>query len=317
MEGEESNDDYDSPWKDAVTRYLPEFMAFHFPDAHAEIDWSRPHRFLDQELAQVVRNAELGKRSVDRLVEVASQASGTRWVYVHIEVQSQHDPGFAERLFVYNYRLFDRYRRPVATLAVLADERPHWKPERYGYALFGCRHYLEFPAVKLLDYEDQLERLLAELNPFALVTAAHLLTRQTHHDPEGRYAAKWRLARLLYQRDWERQRIIDLFAVIDWLLRLPHELEERLWGAVMELEQERNMPYVTSVERIGLRRGLDQGRKEGLQEGEATVLLRQIELKFGPPDEALRNRVESADSETLLHWSERILTAGTLEQLFA
>jgi hypothetical protein len=159
--------------------------------------------------------------------------------------------------------------------------------------------------------------LLAELNPFALVTAAHLLTRQTRHDPEGRYAAKWRLARLLYQRDWDRQRIIDLFAVIDWLLRLPHELEERLWGAVMELEQERNMPYVTSVERIGLRRGLDQGRKEGLQEGEATVLLRQIELKFGPPDEALRNRVESADSETLLHWSERILTAGTLEQLFA
>ena len=72
---------------------------------------------------------------------------------------------------------------------------------------------------------------------------------------------------MLCQRNWDRQRIIDLFAVIDWLLRLPQELEERLWGAVMELEQENNMPYVTSVERIGLRRGLEQGRKEGLQEG--------------------------------------------------
>jgi hypothetical protein len=317
MEGEEQNDDYDSPWKDAITRYLPEFMAFYFPDAHAEIDWSRPHRFLDQELAQVVRDAELGKRNVDRLVEVATRTSGTRWVYVHIEVQGQHDAGFAERLFVYNYRLFDRYRRPVATLAVLADERPHWKPQRYGFELFGCRHYLEFPAVKLMDYEDQLEYLLADPNPFALVTAAHLLTRQTRHDPQIRYAAKWRLARLLYQRDWDRQRIIDLFAVVDWLLRLPQELEERLWGAVMELEQEKNMPYVTSVERIGLRRGLDQGRKEGRQEGEATVLLRQIELKFGPPDAASRNRVESADAETLLRWSERILTAGSLEELFA
>jgi hypothetical protein len=317
MEGEEQNDDYDSPWKDAITRYLPEFMAFYFPDAHAEIDWSRPHRFLDQELAQVVRDAELGKRNVDRLVEVATRTSGTRWVYVRIEVQGQHDAGFAERLFVYNYRLFDRYRRPVATLAVLADERPHWKPQRYGFELFGCRHYLEFPAVKLMDYEDQLEYLLADPNPFALVTAAHLLTRQTRHDPQIRYAAKWRLARLLYQRDWDRQRIIDLFAVVDWLLRLPQELEERLWGAVMELEQEKNMPYVTSVERIGLRRGLDQGRKEGRQEGEATVLLRQIELKFGPPDAASRNRVESADAETLLRWSERILTAGSLEELFA
>lgn len=84
----------------------------------------------------------------------------------------------------------------------------------------------------------------------------------------------------------------------------------------MELEQEKNMPYVTSVERIGLRRGLDQGRKEGLQEGEATVLLRQIELKFGPPDAAVRKRVESADSDTLLRWSERILTAGSVDQVF-
>jgi len=126
---------------------------------------------------------------------------------------------------------------------------------------------------------------------------------------------------LLYQRGWDRQRIIDLFAVIDWLLRLPQELEERLWGAVMELEQEKNMPYVTSIERIGLRRGLDQGReegrKEGRKEGEATVLLRLIELKFGPPDAAMRKRVESADAETLLRWSERILTAASLDELFA
>ena len=61
---------------------------------------------------------------------------------------------------------------------------------------------------------------------------------------------------------------------------------------------------------------LDQGRQEGWQEGEAIVLLRLIELKFGPPDAAVRKRVESADSETLLRWSERILTAGSLEELF-
>ena len=88
------------------------------------------------------------------------------------------------------------------------------------------------------------------------------------------------------------------------------------------------MPYVTSVERIGLRRGLEQGRKEGLQEGsrigrqegrqegEATVLLRLIELKFGRRDAAVRKRVETADADTLLRWSERILTAARLDELF-
>jgi hypothetical protein len=32
---------------------------------------------------------------------------------------------FAERMFVYNYRLYDRYRRPIASMAVLADEHKH------------------------------------------------------------------------------------------------------------------------------------------------------------------------------------------------
>ena len=31
----------------------------------------------------------------------------------------EHDPDFAKRMYVYNYRLFDRYDRPVVSLAVL------------------------------------------------------------------------------------------------------------------------------------------------------------------------------------------------------
>ncbi|MFA6162754.1 MAG: hypothetical protein WC685_04905, partial [Methylobacter sp.] len=62
------NDDYDSPWKEAVEHYFPEFMAFYFPEAYAEIDWSKEHVFLDQELRAVVQDAEIGKRFVDKLV---------------------------------------------------------------------------------------------------------------------------------------------------------------------------------------------------------------------------------------------------------
>ena len=29
-------DDFDTPWKTALTRYLPEFMAFYFPEAYAQ-----------------------------------------------------------------------------------------------------------------------------------------------------------------------------------------------------------------------------------------------------------------------------------------
>lgn len=306
------SDDFDTPWKDALVRYLPEFLAFYFPAAHAAIDWDRPHTFLDQELAQVVRDAELGKRLVDCLVEVATHASGLQWIYIHIEVQGQRDVEFAERLFTYNYRLYDRYRRPVATLAVLADEQMHWKPDRFGYELLGCRHYLEFPMVKLLDYAPQMDVLQTDPNPFALVTSAHLLTQQTRHDAQARYAAKWRLARLLYERDWDKQRIIDLFAVVDWLLRLPAELENQLWESINELERNTNMPYVTSVQRIGR----EEGRQEGRQEGEAALLRRLLVHRFGTLPKALEARLAQASTAQLETWGDRVLEAATLEDVF-
>ena len=53
--------------------------------------------------------------------------------------------------------------------------------------------------------------MLINPNPFALVTASHLLTRQTKGDDQQRYAAKLRLAKLLYEQNWDKQRIVDLF----------------------------------------------------------------------------------------------------------
>ena len=49
-------DDYDSPWKDVLEHAFPEFMAFYFPEAHAQIDWALGHEFKNTELRQVVRD---------------------------------------------------------------------------------------------------------------------------------------------------------------------------------------------------------------------------------------------------------------------
>jgi len=45
----------------------------------------------------------------------------------------------------------------MAFYALLADETPHWRSNRDGYELPGCRHLLEFPTVKLLDNGPQLD----------------------------------------------------------------------------------------------------------------------------------------------------------------
>ena len=127
------SDDYDSPWKEALSLYFQPFLALFFPAAHAEIDWSRGYQSLDQELRQVVREAELGRRRVDHLVKVCLNNGREQWLLVHVEVQTSRDRNFARRMYTYNYRLFDRYNREVVSLAVLGDDNPRWRFDRFGY----------------------------------------------------------------------------------------------------------------------------------------------------------------------------------------
>ena len=62
--------------------------------------------------------------------------------------------------------------------------------------------------------------------------------------------------------------------------------------------------------------GRQAGRQEGRQEGEVRVVLRQLRLKFGPLESEIEDRVCSADADRLLEWGERILTAGSLQDVF-
>ncbi|WP_373508847.1 hypothetical protein [Thiocapsa sp.] len=80
-------DDHDSPWKEALEKYFEAFLALLFPAIHAEIDWSRGHRFLDKELQQIVRDAKIGRRYADKLVSVCRYDGQPAWVLVHVEVQ--------------------------------------------------------------------------------------------------------------------------------------------------------------------------------------------------------------------------------------
>jgi len=62
------------------------------------------------------------------------------------------------------------------------------------------------PIANFTDFASEEPALLADPNPFALVTAAHMLTQQTRKPPELRAEAKWRLAQVLYTRNWDAQR---------------------------------------------------------------------------------------------------------------
>jgi hypothetical protein len=59
-----------------------------------------------------------------------------------------------------------------------------------------------------------------------------------------------------------------------------------------------------------------EGLERGRQEGEAKALLRQIQVKFGPPEPAVAARIAAAESAQVERWLERILTANSPDELF-
>lgn len=261
--------EFDTPWKEVLERYFEDFILFFFPQAHGEIDWTRAPEFLDKELQQVVRDAELGLRLVDKLVKIWRTGGSEAWILIHVEVQSQSESGLAERMYVYNYRIYDRYKRTVVSLAVLGDERRSWRPNQFGYSLWGCEVGFKFPVVKLLDYKQNWSALDASSNPFACVVMAHLKAQETRDDAQERFSSKLALTRRLYERGYSREDVINLFGFIDWVMSLPSDLEQEFWQQVSQYQEEQRMPYITSVERIGIRQGLLEGIELGL------------ELKFG------------------------------------
>jgi hypothetical protein len=311
--------EFDSPWKDILQLYFEEFMLFFFPEAHAEIDWSRPPEFLDKELQQVIRDAELGKRVVDKLVKIYRRSGEESWILVHVEVQAQEESNFPRRMYNCHYRIFDIYNRSVVSIAVLGDEAINWRPNRFSYDLFGCRLDFQFPIVKLLDYQQRQSQLLASRNPFATVVMAHLAALATRNNRLERKQQKLALVRRLYEQGLERENIINLFQFIDWMLTLPSELEKDFWQDFREYEEARTMRYVTSVERIGIEQGIEQGIQQSqnqLRQGLIKGISLGLKLKFGESGQSLLPEIESIGDVNLLSAIlEAIETANTTEEL--
>jgi Domain of unknown function (DUF4351) len=61
----------------------------------------------------------------------------------------------------------------------------------------------------------------------------------------------------------------------------------------------------------------EKGRREGRQRGEAELLLRLLERRFGSLTSKVRRRIVAADSARLLVWGDRVLTAARIEEVLA
>ena len=305
----EATANYDQTWKEAIGEYLELFLQFFYPDIHQEIDWSKTPISLDKELEQITASSQTKKRYADKLFQVWLLNNEIIWILIHIEVQSQYDKQFPQRMFIYNYRSFDLFNKPVISLAILGDENKSWRPNSYEYGLGDSEVKIKFSTVKLLDY--QWEELAASNNLFAIIVMAHLKTKVTTKDLTQREQWKWNLVRPLYQKGLTKFDIINLVKFIDKMMTLPPPLQLEFNHKLEQHEKELNMPFLSTIEELAEERGQVKGAKETCQQN----IFDLLENRFGTvPEKLLETLKEINDLMALKQLLVQTISVNSLNE---
>ncbi|MBD2139136.1 hypothetical protein H6F32_16510 [Anabaena sp. FACHB-1237] len=301
----ETTANYDQTWKEAISQYFESFMQFFYPNLHAKIDWSKTPISLDKELKQITASSQTKKRYADKLFQVWLLDNQIIWILIHIEVQSQYDKEFPQRMYIYNYRSFDIFHKPVISLAILGDEDKKWRPNSYEYGIDDSLVKMQFSIVKLLDY--QWEDLTTNNNLFAIIVMAHLKTKATTKNLTEREQWKWNIVRPLYQKGLTRVDIINLVKFIDKMMTLPPSLQTAFNNKLEQHEKELNMPFLSTIEEMAEERGEVKGKIKGARETCQNNIIKILANRFNSVPELMDNSLRKIEDITIL---ENLLLAS-------
>ena len=269
----------DQLWKAILEDLFDDFLRwFYEPYLHL-IDFEKPFEFLDKELLKIYPESAEQQRFADKLVKVWLKSGEDSWFLLHVEAQNYPDPDFAERTYIYQYRIRDLRRRDITALAILADDSPRFRPNTYQHSFMGTTVSYQFRICKIRDFK--IQELEASDNPFALALAtAWYGLKQNSRTDEQKYVFKIQLVKMLLKRNFNRQRIHKLLAFIKYYSKFErsefyHQLEEEIHPkrkkmGILELVEGK-------IKEEGLKQGLEEGLKQGLKQGEELTLRRIIE----------------------------------------
>jgi hypothetical protein len=255
--------DFDGPWKDALD-FAPELFLKRFvPLLEGAIDWRKEIQSLDDELRQLFVQDQEGIRRIDRLL-LFKTLSGDL-LYLHIEVQCYQDQELGRRVMTYRHRLRGRFGKPVVTIVIYGDDKPRWCPKKHTEGQFGSSDTCIWIPIKLLTPGKENPDLENEENPFCLFIAAHLATMATRDDLEKRRDAKLRLLSNLQRRKMDEADGREWYRLMDWLMKLPPEMNQQVHQELSRQHTEEPMKYVSFAEQQGIEKGEMQGARKTLE----------------------------------------------------
>ena len=271
--------DYDLGWKEIIQKYFEDGMKLLYPELDKIIDYKKGYKFLDKEISEIIGSNKKNKKVVDSLVEVHLKNGEEKWLLLHIEFQQAKEKEFEIRIYIYNYRIFNKYKKETISFVILGDKDKNWRPNEYKIEYPEFLLHFKYKLVKLIDFETKKDELLKSKNPFALIILSHLKRLEAGNDVVKQFRIKKELVKNLYDLGFNKNDIRNIIEFIDCLFQLPKELEEEYIEEIRKYEEVKRMPLMLTAEKLGIEKGIGLGREQGMYEVAKRMYSKGFDLK--------------------------------------
>lgn len=277
--------------KGAFEENFVDFLRFLYPDADEIFDLSKDIEFMDKELLSIIPNRERqkGKRVADLLAKVYMKDGSHKYILLNIEIEGGNDAEFAGRIYEYNYRIWDRHRISVATIAVYTGGHNQPRPSEYRREVLDTSLYFKYRAYHILDHTE--DELLAMNNIFALLVLAcqkALLEDKISEDELNEDRST--IARVLIKSGkYDHDRIIRFFVFLKNFLYVNNKELNRIFDEeIIKLSGGTiDMGVIEVVKKQERQLGLKQGVKQ-----KSSEVVENLIVKLGLSDEQIMDIAE-------------------------
>ena len=213
----------DTLWKGILEDLFDDFLRFVYPNADNIFDMARGFEFLDKELEDIFpQTDEENIRYVDKLVKVWLKDGTEKWILFHVEAQGKPEKNFSERMYIYNYRIRDKFNCKITAWAILLDKNKKFLPTYFKESFLGTTLTYEFNMLKIINQDEEALRKMD--NPFAIVILTVLLAlKKTKNNELELIDLKMDLVKELMKRNIEKKKIKALMNFLQYYVRFNTE----------------------------------------------------------------------------------------------
>ena len=266
-----------------------------------------------------IREEQLKDRLSDRFLELdipllAQWPDGRREALLFVVEQQTHASGFStHKLARYCLSLAELFEtdRVVPVVIFLRRPRRLRRALRLRNEFFEYLHFRylacvlpDMPAQQYLDSDN----LVARLNLPSMYWPGSM-----------KVEICWSTTNGLFTLEPDPERRLKYAGFIDIYMTLDDN-ERALFEQRYQQEGSDVVGFVEHFTNIGIEKGSEKGRKQGLEAGRASearaILTRLLVRRFGSLPAVVEAKIERAGIGQLEAWADQVLDAGSLEEMF-